>query len=802
MGFHHHYVHGPRLMPRLLGGVSTGALTLLGSEADGLSIDFTDASIVVRDTTTTSNAYNGDVQTFWRDRSFTSYASPSPKITRDSAGLYTYRPHNLVAMSEKLAVAGYWQTNSSSITTDATTAPDGTTTADKITEAAANAVHGVQTVTTVTITNGIPYTFSFYLKAAGRSYLAVQGDGGAGNLGGVSGFDLVTPAATAAVGCTATITDVGSGWFRCTVTATSSGATALPYFSIRTSAGTSHETYVGDGSSGIYLWGAQLNVGPTALTYTKTQAHNLLQQSQVLDNAIWSNTGSSETANSTTAPDGTATAEKLVESATNNRHEIWQAFTGTADPTTYSVYVKAAERTFCSVYYEGPGGVFHGVCVNLTTGAIGTTTGTLTSSAITACGNGWHRVSITKTLTASVGWYVVIGTATADGAVPETYNGDGASGIYVWGAQRELASSAGKYVATTTAAVYSNRYELPREWDSSGACQGLLVEEARTNLLTYSTQFDNAAWTKSSATITADNTTGPDGQTTADLLTSTLAGGWVIQAITGVISTTYTCSCFFKAGTHNIGEIYIGGGGVGGVDSGYKINLTTGELTKNGAGSITATATQGPSGWWRLAVTFTTSGADNTFEPLFRGDENSTGTVYIWGAQLEAGAFATSPIYTGSASVTRAADNIDISTGVYPYSASLSTVYGSATPAGSSWQPIMEFATSTGSRYHGIRRNNSDTYGSVLPDGATGINGGAWATGTTSKLALASAASDHAFVVGGSVAGTNAAVAMATANRVKLGVNGTPSEWFNGHIRQIMLLPRRMSNADMQTLTT
>ena len=80
MGFHHHYVHGPRLIPRLMGSAS-GATALLGAETDGLSIDFTDASLIVRDTTTTSNAWlrsTGDVQTFWRDRSFTSYSSPSP----------------------------------------------------------------------------------------------------------------------------------------------------------------------------------------------------------------------------------------------------------------------------------------------------------------------------------------------------------------------------------------------------------------------------------------------------------------------------------------------------------------------------------------------------------------------------------------------------------------------------------------------------------------------------------------------------------------------------------------------------
>jgi hypothetical protein len=115
----------------LMGG--TAASTLLGGETDGLAIDFTDASLTVRDTTTTSNAWTqieGGVQTFWRDRSFTSYASPSAKITRDSSGNYRYQPHNFCVMSEKFD-SSVWTKTNVTVAANQVAAPGGTTTAGR-----------------------------------------------------------------------------------------------------------------------------------------------------------------------------------------------------------------------------------------------------------------------------------------------------------------------------------------------------------------------------------------------------------------------------------------------------------------------------------------------------------------------------------------------------------------------------------------------------------------------------------------------------------------------------------------------
>ena len=168
----------------------------------------------------------------------------------------------------------------------------------------------------------------------------------------------------------------------------------------------------------------------------------------------WVNVRSTETVNATTAPDGTATADKLVEDATAaSDHNIYQGITATAVAWTLSAYVKAGERTWCFVAFNNAGD--HGVMVNLSTGAIGTTVGTITSSSIESVGNGWYRVQITKTLTAAT-WYLIVCTADADAASRPSTDGDITKGIYVWGFQAEIGAFASSYIPTTTGAVTRN----------------------------------------------------------------------------------------------------------------------------------------------------------------------------------------------------------------------------------------------------------------------------------------------------------------------------------------------------------
>jgi hypothetical protein len=180
---------------------------------------------------------------------------------------------------------------------------------------------------------------------------------------------------------------------------------------------------------------------------------NLCLQSQTLDNASWSKNRCTSSADAVAAPDGTTTADKIIEDGTaTNTHGVSQAISFTSGTTyTYSVYLKAAERTWGYIQLPATAfttGIF--AYFNLSTGAVGTTGGSPTT-AVQQLANGWWRVSIQSAATVTTSGSVQVLLANGDGGV--TYSGDSASGAYVWGAQLEAAAGASSYIATTTASV-------------------------------------------------------------------------------------------------------------------------------------------------------------------------------------------------------------------------------------------------------------------------------------------------------------------------------------------------------------
>ena len=183
---------------------------------------------------------------------------------------------------------------------------------------------------------------------------------------------------------------------------------------------------------------------------------NVCQQSETFDNATWTKTSSTVSADATTAPDGNVTADKIVEAAATASHLVVQARTVTTGNTyCFSVWLKAAERSFAFITLSGAGfsSVEAGISVNLSTGAVSTAVGSPVNSGTQTFPNGWYRVWFTYAATASSASNLNI-YASADGVWANvSYAGDNTKGIYVWGAQMETQQFPSSYIATTTATV-------------------------------------------------------------------------------------------------------------------------------------------------------------------------------------------------------------------------------------------------------------------------------------------------------------------------------------------------------------
>lgn len=201
---------------------------------------------------------------------------------------------------------------------------------------------------------------------------------------------------------------------------------------------------------------------------------------------------------------------------------------------------------------------------------------------------------------------------------------------------------------------------VPRIDYTNGTCPSILVEPQRTNLLTYSNQFENITWIKNSCTISNNSIISPDGTQNASKLVEGTANDshHIYQNAASNGQNTFTF--YAKQGERKFVYAYADN-----VGQGKCFDLENGTIGANIIAAPTnSTITSVGNGWYRCSITFliTTStalrigacSANGTFSYL----GNGTSGIYIYGAQLEAGFYATSYIPTVASTVTRNADVI------------------------------------------------------------------------------------------------------------------------------------------------
>jgi hypothetical protein len=340
---------------------------------------------------------------------------------------------------------------------------------------------------------------------------------------------------------------------------------------------------------------------------------NTILQSQTFENASWSKvsvgTGVAPvvTANAGAAPDGTTTADRIVfdtgAGTTSSDRSIFRQTISATTSRTGSFYIKSNTGSSQSVgFHDGAQ----------------TTIVTVTTS--------WQRFSVP-----------ILPSDTLFGLENRGDNATaGTCDVLLWGAQVETGDIATDYIATTSAAVSVGPVaNVPRLDYLGSSCPRLLLEPQRTNIATYSEQFDNVAgWTLYNGTQVANTTEtlDPSGYYGAE---KAIMGGTdsatYRKSIGGLTNgDTYTFSLYIKQGSGVTAFLDI-------CDA-----STTPDITPT-------------SEWVRYTKTGVWDTSLNFVDIELRGTSGSF--CYIWGAQLELASFETSYIPTLGAVVTRGGDD-------------------------------------------------------------------------------------------------------------------------------------------------
>ena len=496
--------------------------------------------------------------------------------------------------------------------------------------------------------------------------------------------------------------------------------------------------------------------------------YNLLQQSNTFNNVLWQLIGTPTiTANYDTNP-------------LTGENDAWRFQSSGVDQRIYQVL----NNSFCtfSLYAKGSGNIRI-----RDSSSTHITTLTLTSS--------WQR------------FLIYIPASFTNVQISASTGGCDAT---IYGAQLVQGTEPLDYLPTT------DRLDIARIDYSTGE-PALLLEPQRTNLLTYSSSFDNGDWTKTGVTISSNATTSPDGTTSADKIIANASGGdkFAFQLRTITLSQAFTISAFFKKSEYKLAFVRAGGQ----TGSPYVIyNLDTEAVVSTFGASSTKIEDYG-NGWYRILFTlnsatstvcapnvsfipdsgYTLSGVNI---PQYTGDGTSGG--FVWGCQLEAngGSYSTSYIPTTSASVTRNQD-VCVKTGASALIGQTEgTIYMEIMNDGNDSVKVpIRISNSLGQTEFDIGFNQLYQFRFDLYNAGVfvaNIMGTPAAPLGLNKLAIAYQSGNYALSLNGSLLTNNNISKTYTSllDRLTIGLAG------NNFINQATLFKTRLSNSELQQLTT
>jgi len=342
------------------------------------------------------------------------------------------------------------------------------------------------------------YTLSVYAKAGSYDWLRMRINTTGATQNGYYDLSNGTIGGNG-LGVDKTIESIGGGWYKCSITSAtqSTSIRIYPAFEDGDISGT---------SGNIYIQDTQLEVGLAATDYIETgattgkaglledeprldysggatcpslllepQRTNQVQNSEYYES--YATNSASINSNATTSPEGLQNAAELIEDSSNDNHFFRipnLSFTSGTD-VVFSVYLKENTRRYARLRFDNTGGNTR-VWVDLRTGEItfidNTNNGVCTSTDV---GNGWFRyefkVTPSNTGTGSVQVFTQ-SVESVTGSLQTIYQGDGTSGIYVWGAQVEQGSYPTSYIPTYGSSVTRSRDDMDTTFSSPLATNG------------------------------------------------------------------------------------------------------------------------------------------------------------------------------------------------------------------------------------------------------------------------------------------------------------------------------------------
>jgi hypothetical protein len=381
-----------------------------------------------------------------------------------------------------------------------------------------------------------------------------------------------------------------------------------------------------------------------------------------------------------------------------------------------------------------------------------------------------------------------------------------------------------KYVLGSGGDIISYATDEPAfEFNSDGSYKGLLVEPAATNLIIQSENI-NASWSPTNATPTQSTEETPDGDTTNKYIklvddgTGGTGGVYVRLNFTVTANTTYTASAFFKA--DQLAFSSIEANDYDGSTDGRQFFGLSGAGSLGTASNLDDSKIEAyPNGWYRCSITWTQGAADTDFQMRFlvansisaqTVDLDGTSSVFIWGIQLEEGPIATSYIPTSGSTVTRNADDINLTSASSLIGQTEGTLYVEV-----DWRLTTGVVQRLLSISDGTANNRLEIYNSgttvlrMLVDANNDekTNQGEDSSGYSGiqKIAFAYADTDFELYRNGSSISsdtTGSLAALATITDIDLGQSVGSGNQANMWIRAAALFTRRLSDAEAQALTT